>query len=285
MAKYEDPLFAEYRRTSRVGDIEFWLNVQGPKMTPQTKVDFEQLLEVARVDLAKKRMPTSATLKQYVILTQRHWIERPMAERRQTHMPEFRLYSDTFEGLKNDLQAAVEKGLKSKAARAEVHGWTLVITKHEPETQGSWARWAVTATPPDGEPLELDDRLDKNETVISAQRFMLQRLEDQFREIAMARSAAACAPTFEPEPVVSEPCPSVSSDQEDRLTTPISTPTPIAAPAKAGRLLTWRYAWTDKGQRVEGELEAANEKAARQAIRDQFNLKWVPNGATVARAS
>ncbi len=81
--KSEDPLFAQCRKTSRVGDIAFFLRSQGPRMTGQTYAAFLDLLKEAQLDLEKGRTPTAATGRAYVVLTQRHWSEQP--DRWETH--------------------------------------------------------------------------------------------------------------------------------------------------------------------------------------------------------
>lgn len=45
-------------------------------------------------------------------------------------------------------------------------------------------------------------------------------------------------------------------------------------------LREFAYSWPG----VEGTIEASSESAARAAIREKHNLKWVPNGATVVRS-
>jgi hypothetical protein len=303
IALKKDPLFEQYKRTSRVGDIEFWLRAQGSRMTPQTKADFEQLLVTARVDLEKNRMPTGATLQRYIVLTQRHWSERPMAERRRTHMPEFAKVDATFRDLTTRLTTEVTEGLNSQAATATVHDWTVTLAQVNPEETRRFSKWLVTATKRTGLPpevCELDEKHDKTEAVLAAVRFLEHRLHDLFRELSVSASADTFAPALvpaEPEPDqiaaweadggAPEPEAPLVISYGSAVVHHTTTPSPVVseAPAPAGRLLQWRYAWTIKGERAEGEIAAASEAAARLAIRQQFGFKWLPDRTTIVRAS
>jgi hypothetical protein len=279
--KTVDPLFAAYKRTSRVEDIKFWLRTQGKHMLPQTWADFHELLEAAQKDLDKNRNPTAATLQRYIVLTQRHWAERPLSERILSHNPDIRRYYDRIEELKTSTATAVEKALNSKNPSIDIHGWTLTIAKVNP-AETRFAQWVVTATKGE-EVCELDENHEKTEAINRAVRFLQHRLADYFREIAGEGPVVLA----EPEPDQLDawdadggaviPSTVYAASQPN----PIPEPEPIVAPAKPGRVLTYRYSWTDKGQAVDDTIEAASEKEARARIREKHQLKWVPNGATV----